>query len=146
MFSEKPGDFDSDMESLTRILRQAATDAARAAKIDPNDPHRHRFGAKSNRDGFVVHADVSPISSDLFQITLTVSREDGSPIEGEVEFHLLPTFTPSVRRVRPERGVAKLSLEGWGAFTVGVVILDTFTELEIDLSHLSTAPEEFRVR
>jgi hypothetical protein len=63
-----------------------------------------------------------------------------------VEFHLHPTFEPSVRRVTALNGVATLQLEAWGTFTVGAVVLGTFTQLELDLASLTSAPKAFRAR
>ena len=74
------------------------------------------------------------------------SRSRSKSCIGEVEFHLHPTFDPAIRRVPSEGGAAQLRVDAWGAFTVGAVVLDTLTQLELDLSTLSDAPKTFRER
>lgn len=58
-------------------------------------------------------------------------------------FYLHPTFGRAVRQIKIRRGIARLDVLAWGAFTVGV-LLDDGTKLELDLAELSSAPKEFR--
>ncbi len=147
VFSSKPKALDKEVEQLSQILRDVAlSEQSRSSKHDPDDPHRARFGGKKVNNGFAVKAKISAISDDLFEVLLTVHRPDGTHFIGEVEFHLHPTFSPSVRRVEFKHGEASLRLEAWGAFTVGVVTLDSLAMLEIDLAKERTAPAAFRMR
>jgi len=142
-FSEDPKVFESEVETLARQLQSIVVgEASNTSPLDLSDPNRHRFGGKSERDGFALTAKVTEISKDLFEVRLKVT----GPLTGDVEFHLHPTFTPMVRRVPSESGRADLHVEAWGAFTVGVVVLDPYTQLELDLADLTTAPPPFRER
>lgn len=122
-----------------------------ASEVSSADPWKGRFGGEAVRDGRQLHADVSPLSgtSDIFRIHLAVTSTDPvkRPLRGAVQFFLHPTFannTPVVK-VSPA-GTAELTLNAWGAFTVGVIADDGATRLELDLAQLPTAPHEFRVR
>ncbi|HEX8245583.1 MAG TPA: SIR2 family protein [Longimicrobium sp.] len=115
---------------------------------DPNDPHSHQFGGRASANGKVLRATVRPTSSDddWFEIRLEVAAEPGQPpLEGEVTFHLHPTFSCSVVTRPVSGGVARLKLTAWGAFTVGAVTGDG-TRLELDLAELPSAPMAFRMR
>ena len=68
------------------------------------------------------------------------------PLAGEIEFHLHPSFHPSVIRVPAEVRSAQVKLRAWGAFTVGASADSGRTKLELNLAELADAPEEFRLR
>lgn len=138
--------FERDVEQLVDILRSVAgSSSTRSARADPNDPHRGRFGGRSERDGYTLTASVDPLGDDWFDLGLRVAGTGRREI-GEVEFHLHPTFDPPIRRVSARTGAATLQLDAWGAFTVGAVVLDTLTQLELDLSTVRGAPKAFRER
>jgi hypothetical protein len=77
---------------------------------------------------------------------LEVSATEGPPLEDEVVFHLHPTFTKNVVHVPAKNGRARLSLGGWGAFTVGAEADGGRTTLELDLSKDESLPALFRSR
>lgn len=77
--------------------------------------------------------------------TLKVWDLDVRPLEGAVRFFLHPTFTPETVEVAAERGVARLPLHAYGAFTVGATADDGFTCLELDLAADPSFPIEFRL-
>ena len=54
------------------------------------------------------------------------------------------TFTSSVRNVAVQDGRAALSLETYGAFTVGAAADNGGTRLGLDLATLKSAPKRFR--
>lgn len=114
----------------------------------PDDPQKERWGGDAERNGWKVVATVSEISTDWFAIELRVgaAAEGGPALEGAVEFHLHDSFPNPLRKRKANEGKARLSLEAYGAFTVGVRILADGTELEIDLAELPEAPRRFRER
>ena len=64
---------------------------------------------------------------------------------GSVQFFLHDTFANSkpVVAVGPN-GVAELTLDAWGAFTVGAIADFGLTRLELDLAELDEAPSSFK--
>ena len=85
---------------------------------------------------------------DWFRVELTVDAVDPSPpLNGDIEFHLHPTFRPPVANVAVAVASARrgsLAVGAWGAFTV--VADEGRTRLELDLAHLESAPRKFRER
>ena len=137
--------FEREVDELARFLRTVGSEAAKSSSKS-TDPQRGKFGGQSERDGYSLTADVSDLGDDWFEVVLQVSRTNRTVVLDEVEFHLHPTFEPSVRRVTAKNGVATLQLEAWGAFTVGAVVLNPLTQLELNLSTLKAAPKAFRER
>jgi hypothetical protein len=121
------------------------------APANSDDPWKGLFGGKSINNDRQLQADVKSIpgSSDLYAIRLTVKslHPETNPLQGVVQFFLHPTFRNDkpVVTVGPN-GVAELNLKAWGAFTAGAIADDGKTKLELDLSELENAPEEFRSR
>jgi hypothetical protein len=121
------------------------------APTNSDDPWKGLFGGASTNNDRQMQAEVNPISgsSGLYAIRLTVksSHPETNPLKGAVQFFLHPTF----RDAKPvitvgQNGIAELNLKAWGAFTVGAIADDGQTKLEVDLSQIETAPEEFRSR
>ncbi len=144
--SESPtGEFESEVLRLSDFLRQSMMSRSRTTNFDEDDPHRGRFGGDSERDGFRLTAKVTTIDDDWFDLELAVQGDSHVPVR-EVEFHLHPTFEPSQVRVKGKGSVARYATTVWGAFTVGAIVLDTLTALELDLAALKSAPKAFRER
>lgn len=81
----------------------------------------------------------------IFVVDLSVRTTDpANPLAGEVQFFLHFTFANDRPVVPVISGEAELRLYAYGAFTVGVLADGGATELSLDLSSLSTAPQEFR--
>jgi hypothetical protein len=125
--------------------------AAPAVVEDGDDPNKGHFGGKAEADGRSVSAVVVPLpnNSELFQIFLTVSSTDRArPLaeDDEVTFYLHPTFARPVMKVKVTQGKATLERIACGAFTVGVTIASSHTQLELDLAELPNAPEPFKSR
>ena len=85
-------------------------------------------------------------TSEWFLIDLSVESDDLTPLGGDVEFHLHPSFKPSVVRVPVQKGRATCRTSGWGAFTAGAIADNGLTRLELNLAELPDAPTVFRDR
>jgi hypothetical protein len=113
------------------------------------DQQKGRFGGENSRNGRYLDAVVKPDKDDedWFEIKLRVFPEPKSPpIQGTVTFYLHQSFRNDERQVRARDGEARLTVYAYGAFTVGAVLDDEETVLELDLAELETAPIEFRER
>lgn len=149
----------ADLDGLSRRLRAlgeaepalaaSPTRSAAAPKRVANDPQKNCWGGKAARNGWQLSAAVAPSASsnEWFRITLEV-KADGAPskLSGPVRFHLHDSFAEPVRQVRPRQGAARLKLWAYGAFTVGVLVEQDGTRLELDLAELRGAPRAFRSR
>ncbi|MGZ5028100.1 MAG: pYEATS domain-containing protein [Methylobacter sp.] len=112
-----------------------------------DDPQKGRFGGSSEVNNRKISADVrqSGNSSRFFDIFLRVeSTATSNPLAGDVIFYLHDTFRSPVRVVKPSNGIAELQLLAYGAFTVGVVVDDGKTLLELDLAQDIRFPKRFR--
>lgn len=115
------------------------------------DPSKGKFGGQSKRNNRSLEAEVVRVAGipDLFSVRLVVrpTLPEKDPLREGVQFFLHPTFSnPNpVVSIGPS-GVAELNLKAWGAFTVGAVTDNGKTQLELDLSELESAPEDFRRR
>ena len=121
--------------------------AAVTIPVDPADPQKGLWGGRSERNGRKVAATVANQGKSWFSIELWVAASAGAPpLEGDVTFHLHPTFPKQVMTARAKDGHARLRLEAYGAFTVGVVADGGATKLELDLaSDEVEAPPEFKL-
>jgi hypothetical protein len=118
-------------------------------RINPRDPHKGQWGEQPTRNGWVLSASVSPIDSDdsdWYEVNLEVSAEPSSRkrLTGKVVFHLHDSFLEPVVDAEPVRGRARVSLRAYGAFTVGAMVTQDKTPLELDLAKLEAAPRRFR--
>ncbi len=112
----------------------------------PDDPWKGVFGGSNRNDDWELSAKVTPmLSGHEFQVDLTVSSRTSKPVSGDVTLYLHPTFPKMVQTVPLNfKGVARLTLVAWGAFTVGAITPDG-AKLELDLSKID-APKLFRDR
>lgn len=116
-----------------------------------NDPQKGRFGGKNEVNGRKLFASVRATHQDWCAVTLIV-RTVGTtaPLRGaSALFFLHNTFKPDVLEVPiDEQDMAVLQVLAWGAFTVGVVVDDGATLLELDLSNsaLVEAPTDWQAR
>lgn len=134
------GGFASDNEALPP--------AVATAKFNPADPRKGQWGGLPSREGWRLGATVSEhgASKNWFDITLEVTAEAGSgkSLFGDVEFYLHDTFARPVETVGQKDGKAVLTTSAYGAFTVGALVKQDGTRLELDLAELGTAPPRFR--
>jgi hypothetical protein len=121
---------------------------AQLNKMDEDgDPNKGRFGGKPEVNGRRLSAKVERIdNTKWFSIDLTVASTDAnSRLTGRVLFYLHHTYDRSVIATLARNGVARLEeVEAYGAFTVGAVADDGRTLLELDLSELPDAPDDFK--
>lgn len=119
------------------------------APVDPDDPQRGQWGGRREGDRFQLEATVKPTEHrDWFEVTLTVLSK-GRKSDGEVAFHLHDSFDPALRKVKLKGGRAQLTIEAYGAFTVGAEVIgaDGHKEkLEYDLAETPGAPKRFTSR
>jgi len=151
---------EEDIRSFVRALSGTVSEklVEPSVPVDPDDPQKGQWGGQSERDGRRLRATVgegrdryagraySDVFSGWFMVQLIVEPTDGHPMEGEVEFHLHPSFNPPIVRVPVQAGRAILEHYSWGAFTVGALADNGRTRLELDLATLSDAPNVFRAR
>ncbi|WP_158265331.1 SIR2 family NAD-dependent protein deacylase [Blastopirellula marina] len=150
LLKEPPGEFPPPMPTMPRPSGPA----------DPDDPQKGQWGGTNEADGYQLTAEVDGTSHEespetfakylrmrgmgrrLYHIKLKVI---GPTNDGIARFYLHPTFVPDRRDVSFRRGIATLDLLAYGAFTIGVEILETNTRLELDLSSdLVDAPRAFK--
>jgi hypothetical protein len=153
-FTLRPTTFREDLARLGDTL-EAQLPSVRASiqagtPVDVDDPHKGQFGGNHQTPQRILKARVTEAANEWFHLTLAVEQQDQQrrskvPLVGEVEFHLHPTFRPSVVRVPVSSGRAILELRAWGAFTVGAIADDGLTRLELDLATID-APKVFRER
>jgi hypothetical protein len=113
------------------------------------DPQKNQWGGKDINNGRRIRADVTPTpgNREWFNVTIYVESVDPAPpLEGEVVFHLHPTFRDPNPVVPVRSGEAVLTRLAWGAFTVGAEADRGKTKLELDLSKIEDAPNLFRSR
>lgn len=136
-------DFEGSFAELLKAIEHAARQENSPTAGNPDDPQKGRWGQSAQRNGRTFTASVEDLGNSWFEINLQVY---GTGLEGEVAFHLHPTFTPSVITVTASQGTAQLKLQAWGAFTVGAIADEGRTFLELDLASLPDAPTVFRER
>lgn len=115
----------------------------------PTDPNRGRFGGAASRGGFHLTADfASTKRRDRVTINLTVEAErlEQTALADVAWFILHPTFSPAVLKATFRAGRARMSIEAWGGFTVGVWLPKAGVELELDLAKIEGAPRIIRLR
>ncbi|MER9000608.1 SIR2 family protein [Mesorhizobium sp. M0051] len=117
---------------------------------DPNDPEKGQWGGLAETGGRrlkVVRKPGGNRNQFLVFSLVVESLPDSAPLEGDVIFHLHPTFDPPVRVVHASNGRAVLdNCVAYGAFTVGVAADEQRTQLELDLALQSNLPDWFRRR
>jgi SIR2-like domain/prokaryotic YEATS domain len=130
------------------VLKQAQQRAEtfEAKEFDPEDPQKGKWGGKSTANGREVKATVRELEPGWFEATIAVhSTRANKPLRGDVFFHLHPTIVPPVRSAPAVRGAARIKVESYGAYTVGVEADGGSTRLELDLAMLPNAPMLFRM-
>jgi MinD-like ATPase involved in chromosome partitioning or flagellar assembly len=136
----------SDVAPLWTRVRQVLDRDSQSTLENPDDPQKGKWGGKAVVDGRSLTAEVRSITDDWFGVTLVVAGTKDKSLEGTVDFHLHPTFSPPIVTVDVAEGRATLGLSSWGAFTVGAAADGGKTRLELDLSENRSFPEKFRSR
>jgi hypothetical protein len=89
----------------------------------------------------------SDSDEDWFRIDLKVTATSDKALREPVVFHLHDSFSEPIQTVDPKSpDEVRLRLWAYGAFTVGVLVTQDDTKLELDLTELPDAPERFRSR
>jgi MinD-like ATPase involved in chromosome partitioning or flagellar assembly len=134
-------------QPLDQLAKAVRPDGAPLYAADADDPQKGQWGGRAQVWGRELVAAVTAPSPSWFRVDLEVRPNAGAaPIDGEVTFHLHPTFVPSARTVTVVDGVARTTVHAWGAFTVGAECDGCRTQLELDLATLVDTPAAFRER
>ncbi|KUZ63570.1 hypothetical protein WI36_29305 [Burkholderia ubonensis] len=113
------------------------------------DPNRGRFGGRAAEGGFHLTAAFEPTEHrDWATVILTVEAERSVRIGlGDFAWFVLhPTFSPSALKVAFRGNRARLRIQAWGGFTVGVWLPKAGVELECDLAKIEGAPDIMKLR
>jgi len=114
-----------------------------------DNPWKGQFGGKNVVGTRRLGAGVRELPSEpgSFMLGIWVESSDPiiSPLTSPVQFFLSPTFANN-KPIVPiwKNGKAHLLLKASEAFTVGALVDDGLTKLELDLSELESAPNAFR--
>jgi hypothetical protein len=118
--------------------------------VFPDDLLKERFGGRPDRDGWQLSATISRRRNepDWFNVRLRVAPSPGrsQKLSGRVDFFVHNTF-PRYRywaNVNTKANEASFTIWTYGAFTVGALIHDTGTLLELDLAEVEGAPLDFQ--
>jgi hypothetical protein len=85
---------------------------------------------------------------DWYSIVLTVQAKPGEQarLEDIVTFYLHSSFNQPGVKVQPQDSRAVHSTAAYGPFTVGAVVEQDGTRLELDLAEMDSVPESFRAQ
>jgi SIR2-like domain len=138
------------LPALLRFLREAFDKPGRLPLPDfllnaiQDDPHKGRWGMSPMRDRFQASIEPHKFDGGVLNLEVIV-RGPGKT----ARFHLHPTFPKHVVEQPFRAGKNVLSLQGWGAFTLGIEVLDEQGKevpLELDLANYDELPWDFRQR
>lgn len=120
----------------------------RTVKHNPRDPQKGKWGLKPSRNGWILSAEVFELQEDWYRIRVEVAPSPRSRKEliGGVELYLHDSFDePVILAVKQGRKAVR-EIAAYGAFTIGALIKQDGTTLELDLADLADAPQKFRER
>lgn len=113
----------------------------------PDDPWKGVFGESENESRKLEAKVMQSANAGYYRVHLKLRslNPEVNPLKGSVQFFLHDTFSNSkpVVAVGPN-GVAELTLDAWGAFTVGAIADSGLTRLELDLAEIEEAPSSFK--
>ncbi|WP_131724392.1 YEATS-associated helix-containing protein [Chryseobacterium indologenes] len=115
--------------------------------IHANDPQKGRFGGKSCVNGKTLSVEYdSYIIPGFLNLTIKVSADEGE-LTSDVYLFLHNSFAKSIIHLE---GYGKKEVEykipSYGAFTIGAILDNGNTLLELDIAELKNFPESFRNR
>ncbi|WP_245442940.1 FRG domain-containing protein [Methylobacterium terrae] len=128
----------------SRVQRVSTETEIPKTKINPRDPQKGQWGLLPRRNGWALTAKVREIEQDWYQTNLLLTSETEKKLTGKVVFYLHDSFKNPIRKISPKDGKAELKTWSYGAFTVGAMIEQDGTTLELDLAELEGAPKRFR--
>lgn len=113
----------------------------------PDDPWKGVFGKSENENRKLEAKVIQGANAGYYRVYLRLRslNPEVNPLQGSVQFFLHDTFANSkpVVAVGPN-GIAELTLDAWGAFTVGAIADSGLTRLELDLAEIEEAPYSFK--
>jgi len=107
-----------------------------------DDPHKGKWGMSPARNQFQASIQPQKFDGQVLNVDVIV-RGPGKT----ARFHLHPTFPNEVVEQSFVGGKNVLSIQGWGAFTIGIEVVDLqgqTTMLEVDLANYDELPWDFR--
>ncbi|WP_437313490.1 SAV_2336 N-terminal domain-related protein [Sorangium sp. So ce385] len=111
---------------------------------DDADPQKGVWGGLPERNGRLLSAEIERVKEGRHRVRLVVEGMPGAPqLEGDVVFHLHPTFARTEERIAVKRGRAVLTLLVWGWFVVGAECDEGRTRLELDLGDVPKQALDF---
>ena len=120
---------------------------------NPDDPQKGRFGGKSEVNYRRLDAEVTKSNiPEFYNVKIWVESTDPKnyPLNNDVIFYIHDSFNPSVFTCKVNEFKDGKALEediiSYGAFTVGAIVANEQTMLELDLSEISQFPKKFRMR
>jgi hypothetical protein len=145
----------ADLDGLSRRLTAIQAFSAPRTELptpppegkgNPLDPQKGRWGGKPESGDWQLSAEVHELSPDWYSILLRVRAIPGSSkgLHDGVIFHLHDSFTKPVVEVQPKGNEVVYKAAAYGAFTVGALVKQDDTRLELDLAELPSAPKAFR--
>jgi len=113
----------------------------------PDDPWKGVFGKSENGSRKLEAKVIQGANAGCYRVYLRLRslNPEANPLKGSVQFFLHDTFANSkpVVAVGPN-GIAELTLDAWGAFTVGAIADSGLTRLELDLAEIEESPSSFK--
>ncbi len=111
--------------------------------LHPDDLNLGRFGEQAQVDGYTLSASFEATKSRKW--TKIVLKVRGPAKDGTlVEFFLHDSFHQPERSAFVENGEARVGVNAWGGFTVGVWIPHALVQLELNLAKVPGAPPNIR--
>ena len=115
----------------------------------PDDPWKGVFGESENESRKLEATVIQSTNAGYYRVYVKLRslNPDTNPLKGSVQFFLHDTFANSkpVVAVGPN-GIAELTFDAWGAFTIGAIADSGSSRLELDLAEIDEAPASFKTR
>jgi hypothetical protein len=133
-------------QASPETVENPAPKASSGRKPNPLDPQKGQWGGKPESNGWKLSAIVHEITPNWYSITLAVDPNVSSAkvLTDSVFFYLHDSFKEPVVEILPVGNKAMLETSAYGAFTVGCLVRQDGTQLELDLAELESAPKRFR--
>lgn len=114
---------------------------------DIDDPQKGMWGGLSEANGRKLRAKVTKVINGLYTIDVTVvSTDTNRPLleDEPVVVGLHNTFVPAIQLKKVKNGEMSFSLRSLGSFTIGALMDEGKTELELDLAELPDVDGYFK--
>lgn len=118
-------------------------------RLYPDDRVKGRFGGSPERGNWRLSAIVKRDAEDpyWFNVKLSVGRRPGyrRRLRGQVDFFMHDSFQQFRYWSRAKNGVATFEFGTYGSFTLGALVHQDKTHLELDLAEIDGAPLDFQM-